>query len=331
MSYGAQIKFGIARQTAGATPVTVATSFHGFALASEDVGLEKDELVSRNLTGNFAEGAVYDGVSRVLGTIEFEPTPRNLHAALAASVFHTPVSVTSASLRTLTWLPNTVDYDSTYVKAPFTVYKQFSDANTADQFYDVQFGQLEFNIANGQFLKGRLTAVGGKRTAAGVGSAAIAPDLADVGVLYPWNVCSISIGGTAVGEYSDITVQLNENIDALYTVNGTLDPFKFTRTDFRQVTVSGTLYQINRNRLDDFAAGTQRRLLITLMNTRTAIQSGYFNYMQIDVPQMKITQCKPGASGPGEVQIGFNARAVVDAASAYVIQFTTITTWIAGF
>ena len=188
MSYGAQIKFGIARQSAGGTPVTVATSFHGFALVSEDVGLEKDELITKNLNGNFAEGAVYDGVSRVLGTIEFEPTPRNLHAALAACVNHAPVSVPSASLRTLTWLPNTQDYDSTYVKAPFTVYKQFSDANTADQFSDVQFGQLELGISNGQFLKGKLTASGGKRTAAGVGSAAISPDLADVSILYPWNV-----------------------------------------------------------------------------------------------------------------------------------------------
>lgn len=331
MTYGAQVKFGVARQTAGATPVTIPTSFHGMAFVSHDVGLEKDELISANLIGRFEQGAVYPGTSRVNGTIEFEVTPRNVHAALAMGVNWSPASVTSASIRTLTFLPNTQDYDATYVKAPWTIYSQFTDSNSAEQFYDCQAGQLELQVTNGQFLKGRLTINGGKRTATGVGSAAISPDVADVGVLYPWNVCSISVGGSAVGEMSDITVTLNENIDALYTNNASLDPYKFTRTGFREVTVAGTLFVVNRTLFNNFAADTQARLLITLMNTRTAVQSGYFNTLTIDVPQMKFTQFKMPVSGPGEVSVPFQARGVIDPSSNYAVQFTTITTWQAGF
>lgn len=331
MSYGAQVKFGIARQASGGTAVTAATSYHGFAFVSEDVGLEKEELISQNLIGKFEQGAVYDGINRVLGTIEFEATPRNLLASLAACVNWSPASVTSGSLRTHTWLPNTTDYDSTYVKAPWSVYKQFTDATSAEQFYDAQFGQLEFTVGQGQFLRGRLTQNGGARSANGVGSMDVVANASDVGVLFPWNVCSVSLGGTALGGDSEITVTLNENIDALYTNNASLAPYKYTRTGFREVSVSGTFYMTDRSMLNDFAAGTQRRLVVSLTNTRSAIQSGYFNFFEIDVPQLKITQFKPSAQGPGEVAVQFTGRGVVDPTSSYALQFRTITTYSAGF
>lgn len=331
MSYGAQVKFGIARQAAAGTPVTVATSYHGFGFVSHDIGLEKDEAISQNLTGRFSQGAVYDGINRVLGTVEFEWTPRNMHAAFAACVNWVPASVTSAAIRTLTFLANTVDFDSTYVKAPWTVYSQFTDSNSAEQFYDVQFGQLEMQITNGQFMKGRLTANGGARSPTGTGSAAINADAADVGILFPWNVCSISFAGAAVGEMSDITVTLNENIDALYTNNASLNPYKYTRTGFREVTVAGTLYLVNRTLFNAFTTGTQGRLLVTLMNTRTAIQSGYFNQVVIDVPQLKFTQFKLPVGGVGEVSVPFQGRGVLDPSSNYELQITTVTTWQAGF
>jgi hypothetical protein len=331
MPYGAQIKFGIGRQAAANSAVISVGSFHGFAHVSQDVGLEREELVSQNLVGRFEQGAVYDGVDRVLGTIEFEATPRNMLVALAACVNHNPATATSGSLRTHTFLPNTEDFNSLLVKAPWTVYSQFTDAASAEHFFDVQFGQLEFQISQGAFLRGRLSAAGGRRTPTGIGSLGVLPDAADVGMLFPWNVSSISLAGVGVGENSDITITLNENIEPLYTVNASREPYKYSRSNFREVTISGTLYLANRDRLNDFVAGTQRRLLATLANTRTAIQSGYFNTLTIDIPQMKITAMKLASNGPGEVAVNFTARAVLDPTSNYAIQMTMITTWAAGF
>jgi hypothetical protein len=211
------------------------------------------------------------------------------------------------------------------------MYSQFTDSNSAEQYYDLQFGQLELVVSNGQFTRGRITANGGSRTATGVGSTAIAADAADVGVLFPWNTCSLSIGGTGFSEFSDITVTLNENVDMLYTNNASLNPFKATRTGFREVTISGTLYLASRSLFNDFISSTQRRLLLTLANTRTAIQSGYYNTLTIDVPQMKFTNFKLPIAGVGEVSVPFQARGVIDPSSNYAIQFTTITTWQAGF
>jgi len=330
MSYGAQAKVGFARQTnPGSYVIATAspTSYHAMGFVSHDIGLEKDELLSQNLIGRFEQGATYSGISRVNGTIEFEATPRNLLTALGLAVAHAPAAVNSGSIRSWTFLPNTADYDSLYVKAPWSMYSQFADSNSADLFFDIQFGQLDFIISQGQFTRGRLQCVGGNRVSTGVGSANIVPNAADAGRLFPWNVASISYGGSALQTASDITVSLNENIDGLYTINGTLTPFKYTRTGFREVTVNGTFYMTDRTMLNNFTGETQARLLITLISTIAAIQSGYYNTLTIDVPQMKTTAFKPSISGPGEVSVPFTGRGVIDSSSNYALQFTLVNSW----
>lgn len=329
MSYGAQAKVGFARQTNPGSYViatSVPGSYHAMGFVSHDIGLEKEELISQNLIGRFEQGATYSGASKVNGTIEFEATPRNLLTALGLAVAHVPAAANSGSLRNWTFLPNTVDYDSSYIKAPWSMYSQFSDSNSADLFYDLQFGQLDFVISQGQFTRGRLQCVGGNRLPNGVGSSNIVPDASDAGRLFPWNVASISYSGAALQTMSDITVSLNENIDALYTINGTLAPFKYTRTGFREVTVNGTFYMTDRSILNNFAGEVQARLLITLVSTIAAVQSGYYNTLTIDVPQLKITQFKPAVSGPGEVSVPVTGRGVIDPSSAYSLQFTLINT-----
>src|SRR5262249_19518689 len=115
-----------------------------------------------------------------------------------AAVFGPPdVTVSSgAALQTYTFLPDTVDFSSTLCKFPFTVYKQFTDSNSAELFYDAQFGALSIKLQQGQFAQGVLTLAGATRLAGGVGSASVLPAASDVGRLFPWNVSSISWGGS---------------------------------------------------------------------------------------------------------------------------------------
>lgn len=327
MSYGANIKFGIARQTTNGTAVTAVGSHHAIGLVSHDIGLEKDEVIGANLIGRFEQGATYDGIARVLGTVELEATPRSLMAVLAATVTHNPLIVTSGSLKTMTFIPTTADYDASFIKAPFTIYSQFADANSAEQYYDCQFGQMEIALSQGQFLRTRATVVGGKRSTNGIGSMNVMPDVADQAVLFPWNVASISFDGLAMNQNSEITVTMNDNVEPLYTNNLTLEPYKYTRSGFREVTVGGTLYLTSRDMMNDFAAGTSHRLTVSVVNTRTAVQSGFYNTLRIDIPQVKLTTFKPSVSGPGEVAVSFTGRALLDTTSNYIAQFILTNTY----
>ena len=180
MSYGAQIKLGIARQAAANSWVTNATSFHGIALTDESIGIESAEVISQNLTGSFNQGASYQGITKINGTIGFEVTPRNLGAFLAAVIDYTPTVVTSASVTKYNFQANATDFSATLCNAPFTIYKQFSDANSAELYYDCQFGQLDLTFSQGAFLKGQATLVAGTRLGNGIGSMNVLPAASDV-------------------------------------------------------------------------------------------------------------------------------------------------------
>jgi len=331
LSYGAQAKVGIAKQAAANSWQVNAGSYFGLGFLTEDIGLEKQELISQNLSGRFEQGAVYSGISNVHGTLQMELTPRSLLAACGMVLANSATTVDSGSMRNWTFVPNTQDFSSTFVKPPISIYKQWSDANSAELFYDCQAGQLDLAFGQGQFLKGTVTIAGGTRLPTGIGSMAVTPLASDVGRLFPWNVTSISYGGVGLSQFSDFTISMNENVGALYTVNGTLAPFKFTRTGFREVTVNGTFYMNDRSMLNNFVAETQQQLLITSINTKAAIQSGYYDTFVIDIPQLKITACKPGNSGPGEVSVKFTGRGVLDPTSNYAFQILLQNTYQATF
>lgn len=331
MSYGAQLKFGIARQATPNSWVTAATSYHAMPILDESVVFKSAELISQNLIGRFDQGASFQGTTTINGTIDFECTPRNLGAALMAAIDYNPTQVISGSVATYLSAPNTQDYSSTFVDNPFSIYKQYSDANSAELYYDCQFSQLDMSFSQGQFMKGKLTVAGGTRLATGIGSMAITPAASDVGQLFPWVVSSLSYGGAGLSQFSDLTISINRNIDALYTLNGTLAPFKYTRKGFQEITIDGTFYMNDRSMLNNFAANVQQQLLVTVTNTLSAIQSGYYNTLKIDIPQLKLTAVEPTTSGPGEVAVKVTGRGVLDPTSAYTIQFTFQNSYTAGY
>lgn len=328
MPYGAQLKFGIARQTAAGSGsgVTSAGSFHHIPLISHDIGLEKAEVVSQNLTGKFEQGAVYDGTANIAGTLEVEATPKALGALLAALV-GLPTVVSSASLRTQTFYPRTADYSSTIINEPHTVYAQLTDAASGELYFDCQFGQVDFQFAQGQLLRARVGVAGGRRVLNGQSSLAIPLDTTDLSMGWLWDTASISVGGGAIGNFTDLTVSMNDNIQPLYAMNNSLLPYKYTRQGFREVTISGTVLFDSRSLYNDFVNGTQRALTIVSRNTRSEIQSGYYPTFTIEVPQMKITAMKPSVGGPGEVSVNFTARGIIDPSSGYTARFTLVSTW----
>lgn len=332
MGYGANVQLFLGRQVTATSYITDPGSWHHLPFVSSDVGLEKQELQSQNNTGRFDQGASYDGVSNVAGTIEYEPLPKALGAVLTALIGQ-PASVTSASLRTLSFLPRTADFNSTLCNDPFSVFVKDPSATSGELYYDTQFSQGEFQFVQGQLLRARAVVAMGSRLSGGYGSSAYQPtlDAAELSYGFLWDVSSISVGGTGISNLSNITVSINENLEPLYTLNGTLRPYKATRSGFREVTVQGTMLFDSRSMYNDFVAGTQRRLLITATNSRVSIQSGYYPTFTLDVPQMKITAAKPAYNGPGEVSVPFTARGLLDPSSNYSFKATLINTYAAGY
>lgn len=318
MSYGAQVLIGIAMQQSGGNVVASVGSYHHAPVLSDDVSLEKATLISANLTGTFARGRIYDGINKVAGTIDCEATPKFLGALLTATV-NDATAVQSGNIYTRTFVTRTADWGTNFPNHPISYYKQFHDSTSGEQYFDVQFSALEFNMSAGQLLKVKASVVGGSRVSGGA-ALNIVPVPQEFAENWMWDVASVTWGGSAQSNFSDIVVKIDEQIDPLYGLNASLNPLKFTRKAFRDVTVDGTFYMSDRAMFNDFISSTQRQLLVQLVNSRVMIQSGYYSSLTLDVPQLKVTQFKLAVTGPGEVAIKFQGMGVIDPTSNYTFQ-----------
>jgi len=330
MSYGANYKAGLAFQSNPGSYGTASQvgSFHLIPLVSDDISLDKATIKSKNLTGQFALSAIYDGINKVAGTVDVEATPTALGCLLQA-VINDPTQVNSGSIRTFTFLPRTVDWNTGWPNHNVTYIKEFADATSAELFYDCQFSDIEFSISAGQLLKVKASMVGGSRLTGGgqISSYALTPLTGEFNDAWMWDVASVSYGGAGQSNFSDITIKVDEMIDPLYALTGNLQPLKYTRKDFREVTIDGTFYMSDRSMLNNFVTATQQRLIVSLINSRNMVQSGYFASLTLDVPQVKITSFKLAVSGPGEVAIKFQGMGVIDPNSNYIFGATLVSSY----
>ena len=310
MAYGQDCNIGISFQNSYGT--LLQNSVFWIPKLSESINVDKPPLIEQNLRGVFDEGAHHEGANTSGGTLEAEAAPIPLGAMLKC-VFGEPTTVTSDSLYTHTFKPRTSDWDAKAANVPVTIEKQFG-VGSAELHYDMNGSSITLSIANGEFMKASVDFVGGSfqqqaETAESYPST----------TLWTWDATSVSLGGTAKSEIMDLSVTVNENLEAMGTLDGTKTPSRIKRTGFRTVEISGTLKFDNQDEYQEFLNQTERELIAHFEGT-TAVQSGYNESLTMKLPLARHTEFKPAGSGPGEIEVGLSMKGVYSTTSATAIQ-----------
>lgn len=329
MSYGNASVIGIAMQNSFGT-LAAAGSLHHIPILNEDFGLKQEELLSQNLNGRFDEGDSYSGKRQYGGTLQSEAQPKMLGVLMTAAINDATV-VTSASLRTYTFAPRTSDWDRYSPNRPFTYHKSLNEAasNSAQLFYDLCGGAFGLQLSEGGFLIARMGGIGGK--AAAVGSSAAVVPTADSGRRWPWNQSSVSLGGVAIGVIPEFNLEYDEGINPRFFLDGTLTAGRIRRESARRIRISGTMLFESQSELNAFKNETQQTLVITLQDTTTAIQSGYYNTLQISIPSFYYVDAQVPVRGPNANELTFQGRGVYNAGSGHTGRFTLTNTYAAGY
>ena len=324
MPYGNDSVIGIAMQNSFGTAAAVG-SIHHIPVLNEDYGLKQEELLSRNLNGRFDEGDSYSGKRQYGGQLEAEAQPKMLGVLLTAGI-NDATAATSGSLRTYTFTPRTGDWDRYAPNRPFSYYKYLADGGSAQLFYDMIGSRFELQLQEGGFLTARLAAVGGKTSA--VASQSLT---ADSGRRWPWNQSSLSLGGTANGEVSEFSLVHDEGINPRWFLNGSLYAGMAKREQSRTVRVSGTMLFSTYAEFNNFVNETSQVLVLTIQDTTTAVQSGYYNQLQISIPSFKWTDMPIPVRGPTALELSFSGRGVYNTGSGHTVRYTLQNTYAAGY
>ena len=310
MSYGQKSQLGISFQDSYGTALQ--DSIFWIPKLTEGVNIDKPPLIEQNLRGIFDEGAHHEGMNTIGGPLEVEAAPIPLGVMLKC-VFGDPVTVTSDALFTHTFKPRTVDFDKFAANVPVTIEK-YVDAGSADLFYDMNGTSIILNIAHSEFMKATVEFVGGSHS-----------QQAATAVSYPatklwtWDATSVSIGAVAKPEIMDMTITVNENLEAMGTLDGTKTPSRIKRTGFRTNEIGGTLKFDDAIEYQHFLDQDERELIMHFEGT-TEVQSGYNESLTIKLPLGRWVEFPPAAGGPGEVEVSFGGKGVYSTTSATAIE-----------
>lgn len=327
LSYGMKSAVALALQNSFGTPNV--TSLHFIPFLTENVGLEKPPLISENLRGVFDEGDDFSGPAVIAGELEAEAQPLAVGAMISAAL-NAPTTVTSDAIFTHTWEPPQTDFDNFSATVPVTYHKHLNDTGSAQTFGDLNAATLEFSVAAGEFLKVKNTFVGASFRQ----EAAVTP-VYPTGRRWTWAVGSFSIGGVAIPQLMDLTLTLEQAIEASHTIDADIFPNRIKRTGFRTLAIEGTMKFDDQDEFQDFIAqdssfvATEEAMIFNFV-TPTEIQSGFFEQLTIECPLFKYREYKPVAEGPGQIEVGFTAAGKFDVGSNTAMRITLINS-LAGY
>ena len=317
MSYGMKANVAISFQNSyGAANVA---SRYWIPYLSEGFAVTKEPITSEAMTGVFDEGAMYEGLNAVEGKLEVEAHPISL-GVLLKSVMGNPTSVQSGAIYTHTFKPRTSDFDDYAANIPLTISKDLGDSGSSHQYYDMVASKLSLSAANGELLKCSVDFLGGKYAQI-IAPAASYP----TGKGWTWDVASVSLSGTANGNFGDLSFELDEALENKHTLNNTKTPSRTKRSGRRSLAIGGTLIFDNQTEYQQFLSQAERNLTVSFRGP-TVVQSGYYDTFELIIPLFRYIEFKPLAGGPGKVEVGFSGKGVYSVTSANLLTATLVNT-----
>jgi hypothetical protein len=309
MAYGMGGALGLTFQQSYGTAYTTGMKFLPFI--SESMNEEIPPLLQEGITGRYDEGDSFEGEHAVAGDIVYEVGPAMVGYMLKGCLGSSSLDSTTVDSYYYQhiFMPSPADFDDMAATPPMTI-EIYRDAGSAFQYYDCLINQLTLEYAHGALIRSTASIIGGNFTKAAKQTASYEPFSE-----FTWNQCSISVAGTAVDEFQDLTVTINNNLEATYTLNATKFPNRIKRSGFRTTEVSGTILFISQAEADIFRAQTERRVVIS------TVQGSHF--MELDIPSFRYESFPVNIGGPGQIAIGFSGKAKYNSGSGTALEITT--------
>lgn len=316
MPYGQDSNIGISFQDSYGS--SLVDSVYFLPHLTDGVKLEIPPLIDEAMKGIYDEGESYEGPKMVAGDFETTAQAISLGVMLRA-MMGAPSTVNSDGLYTHTFKPRIADFDEKCANDPVTYYR-YLQTGSAELLYDLNASTLELAIANGELMKAKIGFVGGSFE-----------QLADIAAAYPvgkkfaWDVTSVSIGGAGKDEMMDLTITIDDQLEAQHTLSGSKYPARIKRTGMRTVAVAGTLKFDNQDEYQQFISQSERALIVNFKGI-TEVQSGYYEEIKIELPAMRYSDVPVAAGGPGPLEISFTGAGKYKVTSATALQITLTNT-----
>lgn len=305
---------------------TATSSWNFLPIVSEGLTTTIAQIRRGGIVGRTAEGIAQAGPESAAGDITFEPHPILIGHLLRGVCGQSSVgatattSVTGFQDWTHEFIPRNAKFDAKTMLPPYTI-QVHRDVTSAFQYGDSIFTKVDLNIKGNALVEAKATVMS-RVTSVMAASTATFTEPAE----WAWNVASVSLGAAAVDFIESLSITIDQPVQGVHMLDGTVVANRFSRNGPTTVRVSGTLDFQDLTEYNAFKNQTQRRLLC---NLAPAVASG--PYMLIDIPKMLYTAFPANIGGPNRISVNFAGTGEFDTTSSYAIRITLTNTQATGY
>lgn len=288
------------------------TSMHAVPIISSTLAKSIEQVLEGGMYARYGESPRHEGGNMVQGDIQMEGHPIAI-GHLLKSGFGQVTTVTSTNgVNKHVFTPRTADFDDRAAGHPMTAVEYF-DNGSAAQYHSLVGNNLSMEIANKELLKVTLGVMG-----TGFSRVAATTPTFPAGLPFIWDSSSASYNSAAINDLRSLTFGVNNNLEAQYTLTSSKLPYRIIRTAPYQVTVGGTLQFESHSYWQAFEAQSEVNFTYNLAGQFAA------HNLQVIIPKMRFTEFAPQISGPGQIEVSFNAIGAYDTTSSTAIMVILI-------
>jgi len=289
------------------------SSLDAVPIISEGLTQAKEQLVEQSMYARFQESPYHEGQNMVQGDVQMEALPTEMGYFLK-SVFGQVSTTSGAGTQTHVFETRNVDFDDRSATPPMT-FEVFRDVGSAYQYYDCLVNNLNLNIANGQLIN--MTA---GMVASGFTRSAASTPVFGSSKPFIWDQSSVSFNDVEVLDLSDLTVNIQNNLEHQWTLKDGKVPHRAVRTSQQTIEVSGTFRFNSQSYQQSFEAQDETSFIVTLTNIDSP------HTLKMDFSKLRFKTFDATIAGPGTIDASFTAQAIYNTSSATCATFTLVNT-----
>lgn len=306
---------------------------------SETLEHKLDELAEGSINGRRDMPNSFKGTDHGAGDIVFEPNPNVLGHFLkawygtytaslvtAATSAGANATVYSGAAQTYhKFVPNQASFSDRTFLEPYN-FMIYRDVGSAWLFKGSIVPSLKLDIQAGQLAKATATIMS-RQVDRIQRTPAIQSLVSSGGRPWIWDMASVELSTDTTSanlaartDFEQITFTFDLPNEGVVCLDGTKRYAEFSPSDFRKLTLEGTMSFRDQSAYDRFTAYEQARLRVTILNTTSSqllgnpasadasAFQGYFG-LRITLPAMKFTAWSAPISGPNRLTAKFSAKA----------------------
>lgn len=308
MGYGFRGFIGIAPETTWGTPVSPAKYLETL---SENVTVNYDRFTYRNIDNKISMQSDAAGIMRVDGNISLAAFPDSVLYALRGSYNTVSTSVVlSGFLFEHNLYINTTDFSTNAAAKPYTL-QIFRDTSQMFIYSGATFSKVEFNYTPNQDVRMSLDVIGKAGTLGAYSSPTFTTSPSKP---FDFSTTEIKIDTVASTILNNINVSIDNNLNAVTTINNSNKIERIKRQGPQMIRVTGTMEFDDKAQYTKFINETETRVEIT-----STLASSYKLYANF--PKLIFTSFPTQTQGRDRLLIDFEAKARYSSSDGYAALF----------